>query len=909
MSVDSALIANLDEDAARLRSELADVEAATVTLATRWAELAEGESTLAEERDAGRVAAVVGDRFGPPAGAVPPAPTGGLAGAPTGGMAGAPTGESTGAVAEPTAGSRGASGGASALGGAGADWGAASTGVVRAAEARGELAALRASLDRGRADVARLDHRMSGLSTRASALGDETERVTAELARLAAAEAEMTTARDGAEAERRVAEAELAAAEAAAREAATGHRAWTARAEALAMAVDEARGRGDTDRLAGVDGVLGPLLDLVDVEPGFEAAFEAAVVEAIGAVVVDGVAASRQLLSDLGTADLGGVLPAGLLPLGALTEMPSPISRHCPGRPLRSLVRSDHPGVERLLRHLLAATVVVDGGWEEAVDLTLAFPDVMAVTKAGDRISTLGWRLGVGAPGATRAALDEARSRVDEHAALAAAADDRLTEAVAALTEATAVATRWAAEASAAAARYRQLDDAATAARGDARRLTADIDEMRAQRDRAAERLGQETARVTELEALLPALEDDEAAGAARVASERAHRLGLQARVEALVALRAELEVRAAGLHDTRSALTRRLAEVEARLAGAAARRQESEARRAGLLATRAGLDRLGPHLDGRLVEVDAALTDSRRRRDAQARALAEGAAALDGLRRRRQTAERQLAELRERTGRVELEAAEARLRLETTEEAVRRELDCEPAEAMVAACPPLAAGTTPAGRVRDLERELRLMGPVNPLALQELEVLQERHAFLTEQLDDIKGSRRELLKIIRAVEGEMSELLTAALADVTEHFAALFETLFPGGQGRLQITNPDHVLECGIELDARPAGKNVRKLSLLSGGERALCALAFLFAVFRSRPSPFYLLDEVEAALDDVNLHRFIDLLHQFRDEAQLVVVTHQKRTMEAADSLYGVTLQPGGSSKVVSERVRARA
>jgi chromosome segregation protein len=200
-------------------------------------------------------------------------------------------------------------------------------------------------------------------------------------------------------------------------------------------------------------------------------------------------------------------------------------------------------------------------------------------------------------------------------------------------------------------------------------------------------------------------------------------------------------------------------------------------------------------------------------------------------------------------------------------------------------------------------------MGPVNPLALQELEALQERHAFLTTQLDDIKGSRRELVKIIRAVETEMAELLTAALADVTEHFTALFETLFPGGQGRLHITSPDDVLEAGLELDCRPAGKNVRKLSLLSGGERALCALAFLFAVFRSRPSPFYLLDEVEAALDDVNLHRFIDLLQEFRDEAQLVVVTHQKRTMEAADSLYGVTLQPGGSSKVVSEKVRTPA
>jgi chromosome segregation protein len=729
-------------------------------------------------------------------------------------------------------------------------------------------------------------------------------------------------ARDVWEAERRVAEAELAAAETADREATAAHRTWTARAEALAMAVDESRGRGDSDRLEGSAGVLGTLLDLVDVEAGFEAAFEAAVVEAVSAVVVDGVATGRRLLAEIGRAPEAGkhepatagtqgagTLPAGILPLGSLLDPPTPISVHCPGRPLRSVVRSAHPGVERLLGHLLASTVVVDGGWEEAVDVTLAFPDMVAVTRAGDRISAVGWRLGVGAPGATRAALDEARARVVDHAATAGVAHRRLQEATAALAAATATATRGTSEAAAAAARYRQLDTAATAARGDSRRLAAEIQEVRAQRDRAADRLEQEAARVAELELLLPALDEDEAAGAARVASEQADRRRLQARAETLVGLRAELEVRAAGLHDSRSALARRLAEVETRLEGGAPRRRESESRRAGLLATRAGLDRLGPYLDRRLAEVDVALDDVRRRRDAEAWALAEGADALDALRRRRQAAERRLAELRERTGRVELEATEARLRLETTEEAVRRELDCEPAVAMAAACPPVEAGTNPAARARDLERELRLMGPVNPLALQELEVLQERHAFLTEQLDDIKGSRRELLKIIRAVETEMSELLTAALADVTEHFEALFETLFPGGQGRLQISEPDNVLEAGIELDCRPAGKNVRKLSLLSGGERALCALAFLFAVFRSRPSPFYLLDEVEAALDDVNLHRFIDLLHQFREEAQLVVVTHQKRTMEAADSLYGVTLQPGGSSKVVSERVRAGA
>src|SRR6202022_2584312 len=174
-------------------------------------------------------------------------------------------------------------------------------------------------------------------------------------------------------------------------------------------------------------------------------------------------------------------------------------------------------------------------------------------------------------------------------------------------------------------------------------------------------------------------------------------------------------------------------------------------------------------------------------------------------------------------------------------------------------------------------------------------------------QLEDVRTGRRELTKVIKAIDAEIVEVFRAAYADVADNFEKLFATLFPGGQGRLRLSDPDHLLETGIEMEARPSGKNVRRLSLLSGGERSLTALAFLFAVFRSRPSPFYLMDEGEAALDAVNLHRFLDLIHEFRDEAQLLVVSHQKRTMEAADCLYGVTMQPGGSSRGGSERVAA--
>jgi chromosome segregation protein len=197
-------------------------------------------------------------------------------------------------------------------------------------------------------------------------------------------------------------------------------------------------------------------------------------------------------------------------------------------------------------------------------------------------------------------------------------------------------------------------------------------------------------------------------------------------------------------------------------------------------------------------------------------------------------------------------------------------------------------------------------MGPINPLALSEYEALLERHEFLQGQLDDVKNTRRELTRVIKAVDEEIVTVFDGAFSDVARHFSELFAMLFPGGAGRLVLTNPEDLLNTGIEMEARPSGKMVRRLSLLSGGERSLAALAYLFAVFRARPSPFYLMDEVEAALDDVNLHRFLDLLHEFRNEAQLLVVSHQKRTMEAADVLYGVSMPPGGSSRVVSQRIR---
>ncbi len=208
--------------------------------------------------------------------------------------------------------------------------------------------------------------------------------------------------------------------------------------------------------------------------------------------------------------------------------------------------------------------------------------------------------------------------------------------------------------------------------------------------------------------------------------------------------------------------------------------------------------------------------------------------------------------------------------------------------------------------RLRRAERGLSALGRVNPLALEEYSALEERHKFLTEQLEDLKKSKRDLLDIVREVDERVEEVFTEAFHDTAAQFGRVFERLFPGGQGSLVLTDPSDMLGTGIEVEARPPGKKVKRLSLLSGGERSLVAVALLVAIFKARPSPFYVLDEVEAALDDTNLGRLIVLLEELRDSSQLIVITHQKRTMEIADALYGVSMRGDGVTTVVSQRIR---
>lgn len=208
--------------------------------------------------------------------------------------------------------------------------------------------------------------------------------------------------------------------------------------------------------------------------------------------------------------------------------------------------------------------------------------------------------------------------------------------------------------------------------------------------------------------------------------------------------------------------------------------------------------------------------------------------------------------------------------------------------------------------RLKAAERAYQQLGKVNPLALEEFAALEERHKFLSEQLEDLRKTRADLLQVVKEVDQRVEEVFTEAYRDTARQFEGVFSRLFPGGEGRLILTDPDNMLTTGVDVEARPPGKKVKRLSLLSGGERSLTAVALLVSIFKARPSPFYVMDEVEAALDDTNLQRLIRIMEELQESSQLIVITHQKRTMEVADALYGVSMQGDGVSKVISQRLR---
>jgi chromosome segregation protein len=765
-----------------------------------------------------------------------------------------------------------------------------------AAEVRGELRSIRGGLERSRSEHRRVTTRLDETRAKIAQLEHEAGRLRTDCADAEQVETPLVEQIEEAE-QRRIA-ADAAVERAITDRAAASEEASRVQAsvEALQLALDAAHARAGAERLAAVDGVLGTLLDVVEIDQGWQEAVEAAFGEALTAVVVEDPDAAQRALAALRESDTSGAV----LAVGSRTARRQHVEV---GESLRPHVRSARSGMTGLLDALIGGVARVESV-DEAIDAALQHPHAVIVTPEGDRFGPSGWRIGAAAGGATAAALAEA----EERAAWAARA---LVEADAALSAARDAQER---------ARQRERDlgrqldqndahftaasEALARALGQRREFQAELENL----DRAAaelsDHIAHEERRAGELEAVLPALDADEQAEAEAARARGEVRAELEARAAVLASKRRELEVRTAGLHERRQFLEHRIDETERRLEADQEARERASELRAELEASLVAIGRLAELVERHrhVIEIEHAdLSERRRRQSEEVRGLTT---ALDTARSGRTESERHLEEIRARTHKSEIEEAEAKLRLETAVEMLRRDLDVEPSVAEAAESPDLPEGATAAGRVRELERELRLLGPINPLALEEFNELQQRHAFLEEQLEDVRSTRRDLSRVIKAVDEEIRNVFAGAFADVSTNFTELFSTLFPGGSGALKLTQPDDLLATGIEVEAKPSGKNVKKLSLLSGGERSLTALAFLFAVFRSRPSPFYVMDEVEAALDDVNLHRFLGLVNEFRKDAQLVIVSHQKRTMEAGDSLLGVSMQPGGSSKVVTER-----
>ncbi len=776
--------------------------------------------------------------------------------------------------------------------------------------ARGQLASLEHALERDRRTLDQLDGRLSAAERRSSLLEGEEYELGERLAETEQARHRLQAAVAETESAHRTAVHRLEVAEEALRQAEQEQARSLARADALERAFDEARGAAGAELLAGVDGVVGTLLDLVEVDPDWEEAFEAAVGGSLAAVVVSGSESARAALSRLRQGGATGAVLALTESVAASRVGLADAEQPAGTESLRPHVRPrtggrTYPGLDAVLDTLLAGSCCARTGWSEAIDLALSRPDLVVVTRDGDRFSSAGWRVRASGGVVTAAVVDEARARADlgrEESARAAEERGHARSEVDATREA-------ATESIRADDRNEIAHQAARAGRlrvsADRDLLAGELEELRRTRAELDGRIERDAARVAELVSELPALERERSVAAERMASATAERERIDERIAEAASRLGEWEVRSAGLAERRRVLEERLREVERRLTGHADERRLAAERRTRLESDATAVGRLLGVVVEAQVELDALLSDLRDRHRRQLEAVRAGGARLEELRRRRSAGEHDLAAVRSRLQQTELALVEVTIRRESVVETLRRELGCGPEEAVAAPRPELADGVDPAARVVQLEGELAALGPVNPLALEELSELGERHRFLESQVEDVRAARRELHQVVRTLDGEIMRVFDSAFADVNEHFSNLITSLFPGGTGRLSLTDPGNLLDTGVEVEVRPAGRNVRRLSLLSGGERSLVAMAYLFAVFRSRPSPFYLMDEVEAALDDVNLMRFLALVNEFREEAQLIIVSHQKRTMEAADALYGVTMAPGGSSKVVSQKV----
>ncbi|MEN8114250.1 MAG: chromosome segregation protein SMC [Actinomycetota bacterium] len=690
--------------------------------------------------------------------------------------------------------------------------------------------------------------------------------------------------------------------------AATAEDAW-ARADRehtdamLAVAAAEARVEAHEAAVAGIgdpraraiaedhDGVVGLVAGLLDAPPEIADAVDRALGPWADALLASDRDTIEDLTNRLKAEGLGGV---SITNRGGSEDVPARAPAEELG--LDALVDLLGPGADRTIAATLLGDVVYAAAWKAAWSVVERHPHLRAVTPEGDVITAAGMHIAQ-PDGTGFAALEAARVELEIAQRERARTDSRNTATLrdrdaakrverSALDDLEALEARIAGHTEA-------LDLIGRArAEGEAERERLDVRSVALREAEAAR-----AERIAELRSRVSEMEGEEAVRQAAWEALNRRREDVAERRDEARRLREESAAELAGFTERKTLLLRRAERIRFEL-GQLELLPEDDPRieRLTVIETTAG--RVTLIAQKRIAEL-------RERQRSLRGEVGDVSDALTDAEQSREELDESISMAKERLSVLAVEVAEIRVRQESTAEGLRRDADAAVDVALAAPQPEIEEGTDPHERLASLEADLKRMGPINPLAAAEYDELAAEVELLDEQLADLDESRSDLKKVISALDEEMATLFRGAFEEISALYQENFALVFPGGKGRLRLIDPDNPLESGVEVEAQPHGKKVGRLALLSGGERSLAALAFLFAVFRARPSPFYVLDEVEAALDDANLHRFLRLVDTLRASAQLVIITHQQQTMEAADMLYGVTMEPGESSMVLARRM----
>ncbi|WP_328550030.1 chromosome segregation protein SMC [Streptomyces sp. NBC_00366] len=802
------------------------------------------------------------------------------------------------------------------------------------ARLNGQVNAARSRAASAQAEIDRLAAARDEAQERAVVAQEEYEALKAEVDGLDAGDAELGEQHEAAKQRLSDAETALTAAREAATAAERKRAATQARHEALSLGLRRKDGTGALlgakDRLTGL---LGPAAELLTVTPGYEVPLAAAFGAAADALAVTSPSAAAEAIRLLRKQDAGraALLLAGEAPQRGAGNWAT--SHDEPADALQphaaDFVRAPAdlmPAIRRLLHG-----VVVVGTLEDAEDLVYSRPDLTAVTAEGDLLGAHFAHGGsAGAPSLleVQASVDEAAAELEELAVRCEelteaqyAAGERRKECAASVEELGERRRAADREKSTVAQQLGRLAGQARGAAGEAERSLAAAARAQEALDRALEEAEELAERLAVAEEM-PVEEEPDTSVRDRLAADGAN--ARQTEMEARLQVRTH-EERVKGLAGRADSLDRAArAEREARA--------RAEQRRARLRHEASVAEAVASGARQLLAHVEVSLARAEEERTAADVAKARREQELAAARSEGRDLKGELDKLTDSVHRGEVLGAEKRMRIEQLETKALEELGVEPAGLMseygphqpVPPSPPAEGEELPEDpehprnlpkqfhraeqekRLKAAERAYQQLGKVNPLALEEFAALEERHKFLSEQLEDLKKTRLDLLQVVKEVDERVEQVFTEAYRDTAREFEGVFSRLFPGGDGRLILTDPDNMLTTGVDVEARPPGKKVKRLSLLSGGERSLTAVALLVSIFKARPSPFYVMDEVEAALDDTNLQRLIRIMQELQEASQLIVITHQKRTMEVADALYGVSMQGDGVSKVISQRLR---